>query len=129
MLIKGTFEVKATFEPPYSTADGVTLGRASFEKKFTGPLEASGAVEMLAARTPVADSAGYVAIERVAGVLEGRTGTFILQHTGVVTRGTQELTVTVIPDSGTGELTGLRGRMTIDIVEGKHYYTFDYELA
>jgi hypothetical protein len=129
MLIMGTFEVKATFEPPYSTADGVTLGRASFEKQFTGPLEAESKVEMLAARTPVAESAGYVAIERVAGTLDGKTGTFVLQHNGVMTRGKQELSVTVVPDSGTGELVGLRGRMTIDIVEGTHYYSFDYTLG
>src|SRR5687768_12329623 len=107
MLIKGTFEIKATFEPPYSTADGVTLGRASFEKRFTGALDASSTVEMLAARTPVADSAGYVAIERVAGTLDGKTGTFVLQHNGVMTRGAPALAVTVVPDSATGELLGL----------------------
>jgi Protein of unknown function (DUF3224) len=129
MIIKGSFEVRATPEPPYSEHEGVSLGRVSFAKQFHGPLTATSSVDMIAARTPIADSAGYVAIERVTGTLEGHSGSFVLQHSGVMTRGQKQLTVTVVPDSGTGELRPLRGSMAIDIVDGKHFYTFDYELG
>lgn len=84
---------------------------------------------MLTALTTVKDSAGYVAIERVSGTLQGRRGTFLLQHTGTMTGGAQELIVTVVPDSGTGQLVGLSGKMTINIVDGKHLYEFEYALA
>jgi hypothetical protein len=125
--IKGSFEVKANFEPPFDDVEGVSLGRATFEKRFSGALEATGQVFMLAARGPVQSSAGYVAIERVTGSLDGRRGSFVLQHNGIADRGQHSLTVTVVPDSGTAELVGLRGKMTIDIVDGRHLYTFDYE--
>jgi hypothetical protein len=125
MIFKGSFETKMNAEPPYDVVDGVALSRASFEKKFSGPLDAVGVVEMLGARTPVEGSAGYVAIERVTGTLDGKRGTFVLQHTGSMMRGTPSLAVTVVPDSGTGELKGLSGRMDIQIVEGKHLYTFE----
>ena len=84
---------------------------------------------MLAVRTDVEGSAGYVAMERVTGTLHGRSGAFTLQHSGTMTRGAQQLSVTVVPDSGTEELAGLAGKMTIDIVDGKHFYSFDYTLA
>jgi len=84
---------------------------------------------MLTAGTAVKGSAGYVAIERASGTLHGRSGTFVLQHTGTMTRGAPQLTITVIPDSGTGELVGLAGKMTINIADGKHSYEFDYTLA
>ncbi len=129
MIVKGSFEVTPSFDPPYETVEGVTLGRASFDKRFSGALDATGKVHMLAARTAVTGSAGYVAAERVTGSLGGRTGTFVLLHTGIMTRGAPSLTVVVAPDSGTGELTGLSGRMNIEIVEGKHFYEFDYTLA
>jgi Protein of unknown function (DUF3224) len=128
MIIKGSFEVRATPEPAYSEIEGVSLGRVSFAKQFHGSLTATSSVEMIAARTPVAESAGYVAIERVTGTLDGHRGTFVLQHTGVMTRGQKQLTVTVVPDSGTGELRHLRGSMAIDIADGKHFTTFDYQL-
>ena len=124
----GTFEVTTTPQPPYDTAEGATLGRVSISKQFRGDLEASSTVEMLSAITAVKGSAGYVAIERVAGTLHGRTGSFVLQHTGTMTRGLAELTVSVVPDSGTGELKSISGKMTIDIVDGKHLYNFDYAL-
>jgi len=123
---KGTFEVKMNREPPYDVSDGVSLGRASIEKKFTGELVATSSAQMLAAGSEVKGSAGYVAIERVTGSLDGRSGTFVLQHLGVMTRGTGELKVSVVPDTGTGELRGIAGRMNIEIIEGKHYYTFEY---
>jgi hypothetical protein len=129
MIAKGSFEVAMQAEPPYDAVDGVTLGRASFEKRFSGALEATSTVQMLAARTPMDDSAGYVAIERIQGVLDGRRGTFVVLQTGIMNRGSRSLTITVVPDSGTAELRGIAGRMTIEIVEGKHFYELDYTLA
>ena len=125
--IKGPFEVTMKAEPPYDVSDGVALSRASFDKRFSGSLEATSVVQMLSARTPVPSSAGYVAIERVVGSLDGRRGSFVLQHSGVMNRGAESLSITVVPDSATGELTGLRGRMQIRIVEGRHSYEFEYE--
>jgi hypothetical protein len=129
MHIKGTFEITMVAEPPYDVVDGVSLGRVRFDKRFAGPLEGTSVVHMLGARTPVDGSAGYVALERVTGTLQGRRGTFVLQHTGVMDRGAPSLTVTVVPDSGTGELAGLTGRMDIKIVGGQHHYQLEYELG
>lgn len=126
MNAKGTFELTMTAEPPYSVIEGVSLGRVAFEKQFAGPLEATSHVEMIGARTPVDGSAGYVAVERVTGSLEGKSGTFVLMHTGVMTRGARALVVSVVPDSATGELKGLSGTMDIQIVDGKHTYDFAY---
>ncbi len=124
----GTFDVTTSREPPYDTGEGATLGRASLEKRFYGGLEGTSTVQMLSAITSVQGSAGYVALERVTGSLHGRAGTFVLQHSGTMRRGKPELAVTVVPDSGTGELGGISGSMTIEIVEGKHLYTFAYSL-
>ncbi|MDO9018113.1 MAG: DUF3224 domain-containing protein [Deltaproteobacteria bacterium] len=129
MNANGTFEITMNAEPPYDVVEGVSLGRVSFDKRFSGPLDATSKVDMIGARTPVDGSAGYVAIERVTGTLDGRQGTFVLQHSGVMTRGERTLSVTVVPDSGTGGLKGLSGRMDIQIVEGKHHYVFEFELA
>jgi hypothetical protein len=129
MIVKGSFEVTMNAEPPYDAVDGVTLARARIDKRFTGPLDATAEVQMIGARTPIAGSAGYVAIERITGTLAGKRGTFVCQHNGVMTRGAPALTVTVVPDSGTGELKGLSGHMDIQIVEGKHFYELDFELA
>jgi hypothetical protein len=128
-LAKGTFQTTATPQPPYDTDEGATLGRMTIAKRFEGDLVGTGAVEMLSAVTAVKGSAGYVAIERVKGTLHGRRGSFVLQHTGTMNRGAPSLTVTVVPDSGTAELEGLTGSMSIDIVDGKHFYTFDYALT
>ena len=125
--IRGPFDVKLT--PQSVTHEGAAIGRMSLDKAFHGALEATSLGEMLAVRTEVADSAGYVAIERVTGTLGGRKGTFALQHSGLMNKGARDLTITVIPDSGTGELVGLSGRMTIDIQPGgKHFYEFTYSL-
>jgi hypothetical protein len=129
MIVKGTFDITVTPEPPYDVVDGVTLARARVDKRFVGPLDATSQVHMIGARTPVDGSAGYVAIERVTGTLEGRRGTFVLQHTGSMTRGALSLAVTVVPDSGTGDLKGISGRMDIQIVEGKHFYAFNVEMG
>ena len=125
---KGTFEVTMEAHPPYDVVDGVSIGRVSITKTFAGDLEGASTVEMLGARTPVQGSAGYVAIERVTGSLAGRTGSFVLMHSGIMTRGKPELSVRVVPDSGLGELVGIAGALSIDIVDGKHFYTFDYTL-
>jgi hypothetical protein len=121
----GTFEVKLL---PLATEEKA-LGRMSIDKQFHGDLEATSKGEMLAAMTNVKGSAGYVAMERVTGALHGREGSFILQHSSTMTRGTPQQSVTVVPDSGTDQLTGLTGTLTILIADGKHSYEFDYELA
>jgi hypothetical protein len=125
----GTFVVKMKPETLSEGAAQTEIGRMSIEKVFSGDLEATSQGEFLSAMGSVKGSAGYVAMERVTGTLDGRTGSFALQHRGVMTRGTPELSVAVVPDSGTGELVGLSGMMKIDIVEGTHNYEFLYELA
>lgn len=123
----GTFDVKLTPQTTDSPADAVP-SRMLIDKRFHGDLEAGSKGEMLAAMTAVKGSAGYVAIEKVTGKLNGRSGSFVLQHYGIMERGAQQLTVTVVPDSGTGELAGLSGRMTIKIDGGKHEYVLEYAL-
>ncbi len=126
--VKGEFDVKRTPEGGVDLGGGVAAGHFRFDKVFHGPLDATGVVHMLAVATAVDGSAGYVAVERIDGTLDGRRGSFLTQHNGILDRGKPSLTLTVVPDSGTGELEGLRGRMAIDIVEGKHYYTLEYTL-
>lgn len=126
--VKGEFDVKRSPEAPCDLGDGVQAGHFRFDKRFHGDLEAVSVVHMLAAMTPTEGSGAYVAIERIVGTLEGRRGAFLTQHSGVMDRGAPSLSLTVVPDSGTDGLEGLRGSMKIDIVDGKHYYTFDYEL-
>ena len=126
--VSGAFEVKLTPQETYNKAD-TTLGRMSSDKQFHGALEATSKGEMLSASTSVKGSAGYVAIERVTGTLNGKSGSFVLQHYGIMTRGAPQLTITVVPDSGTGELEGLSGKMSIKIENGKHFYDFDYTLG
>jgi len=126
MHATGSFEVKLNPLETYTKA--ATLGRMSLDKQFRGALEATSEGEMLSAATAVKGSAGYVAIEHVNGTLDGRSGTFILQHSGTMTRGAPQLSITVVPDSGTGQLTGLAGKMTINIVDKNHFYDFEYNL-
>ena len=104
------------------------MGHSRFDKRFRGPLDAASVVHMLAVMSPVAGSGAYVAIERIEGTLNGRRGSFFAQHNGVMDRGKPSLDLTVVPDTGTDGLVGLRGRIAIDIVDGKHFYTFDYDL-
>ena len=121
----GTFEVKMSPQE----AD-MSVGRMTIDKQFQGDLVGTSKGQMLMASSEsVKNSAGYVAIEKVTGTLNGRSGSFYLQHTGVMTRGVGELTITVIPDSGTDQLAGLSGKMNIIIAEGKHSYEFEYTLA
>jgi hypothetical protein len=124
----GPFDVKLNPQSSEEDADGTGLGRLSIDKQFHGDLEATSKGEMLSAGTSVKGSAGYVAIERVRGTLQGRTGTFILQHSGTMTRGAPQLAISVVPDSGTGGLEEISGTMAINIVNGKHFYEFDYVL-
>jgi len=123
----GPFEVKITPKPSEDKADA--FGRMTVAKQLHGALEGTSRGEMLTAMSAVEGSGVYVAIERVEASLEGRKGTFVLHHTGVMTRGTPHLTIAVVPDSGTGDLVGISGRMAIRIEEGgKHFYDFDYSL-
>ena len=124
----GTFEVKVTPQTSDDSSQDAMLGRMSLDKQFHGDLQGASKGQMLTAGTAVKGSAGYVAIERVSGVLHGRSGTFILQHTGTMTRGALQLSITVVPDSGTDQLAGLAGTMNIIIAEGKHSYDFAYTL-
>jgi hypothetical protein len=128
MRSRGTFDVKLAPLPAYDQSEESLLGRMSIDKIFRGDLDATSVGEMLTALTPEKGSAAYVAIERVSGTLHGRPGSFVLQHAGLMDRGAQELTISVVPDSGTGELTGLRGTMRIAIVEGVHSYELEYLL-
>ncbi|MEO5822472.1 MAG: DUF3224 domain-containing protein [Vicinamibacteraceae bacterium] len=124
---KGPFDVKLT--PQGDATDPAAVGRMSLDKAFHGDIDATSVGEMLAVRSAVAGSAGYVALERVTGTLAGRKGTFALQHWGIMDKGTPELKISVVPDSGTGELIGLTGSMTIEIQPGgKHFYAFTYAL-
>lgn len=125
---RGTFDVTLTPQPPDSRVGAETLDRFSLDKQFHGDLEATSVGQMLAAGTDVEGSAGYVAMERVIGTLHGRRGSFVLQHNGVMNRGEGQLTITVVPDSGTDELVGLVGEMMIIIEDGAHRYRFDYAL-
>jgi hypothetical protein len=124
----GTFDVTLKPQPAYNQAAEANLGRMSIDKLFYGDLEASSQGEMLSAGTSVKGSAGYVAIERVTGILNGRTGAFTLQHNATMHRGAPHLMISVVPDSGAGELAGLTGSMQIDIANGQHSYIFDYAL-
>jgi hypothetical protein len=121
---QGTFEVKLAPQTPA----GDVPGRMSIDKAFQGDLEATSKGAMLSAMGAVKGSAGYVAMELVTGTLSGRAGSFVLQHSGTMTRGVPEQSVTVVPDSGTGDLTGISGRMTIVIEGGKHSYVFEYSV-
>jgi hypothetical protein len=130
MRATGPFDVKLSPQASDEEPNGSTLARLSLDKQFHGDLEASSNGQMLSAGTRVTGSAGYVAIERVTGTLQGRTGSFVLQHFATMTRGTPDLKIIVVPDSGTGDLTGLTGTMNIIIASGgKHSYDFDYTLA
>lgn len=127
-IAKGSFTVEMTPQGAADAVDGVSTGRMSLRKRFEGDLDAVGAGEMLTALTPVKGSAGYVAIERVTGTLHGRTGSFVFQHAGTMHQGTQQLQIRVVPGSGTGALAGVEGDFELDIVQGKHFYTFAYTL-
>ena len=123
----GTFEVKLV--PQTGEGQDADLGRMSIDKQFHGDIEGTSKGEMLTGMTSVKGSAGYVAMEKVSGTLQGKHGTFILQHSATMDRGAPRLSITVVPDSGTGELLGLTGKLGIKIADGKHFYEFEYAIA
>jgi len=126
--VEGPFQVKLSPQPLHAAAEGM-FGRMALDKRFEGALQADSRGEMLAATTAVPGSAGYVALEKVDGTLDGRRGSFLLLHSGLMNRGQAELTIVVVPDSGSGELQGLSGTLAIHIdAKGAHSYTFDYSL-
>jgi len=127
-LAQGNFTVEMKPQSEPNAAEGVTLGRMSLDKRFEGDLVATGKGEMLTALTPTKGSAGYVAIERVTGTLQGHSGGFVFQHSGTMDQGAQRLSITVVPGSGTGALAGISGTFKINITEGKHFYEFEYSL-
>jgi Protein of unknown function (DUF3224) len=123
----GPFEVKLA--PQDDKSGDPLLARMTIDKQFQGDLEATSKGQMLSAGTAVKGSAGYVALEKVTGTLQGRSGSFILQHSATMTRGAPQLSIAVVPDSGTGQLAGIAGKMTINIAAGgKHSYDFEYTL-
>jgi len=127
MHATGPFDVKVT--PQDDKSDDPLLGRMMLDKQYHGDLEATGKGQMLTAGSAVKGSGAYVAIEKVSGTLQGRTGSFVLQHSGIMAQGAPQLTITVVPDSGTGGLAGITGKMTITIAAGgKHSYDFEYTL-
>lgn len=128
MQAKGDFEVMRIPQEELDIGGGASVGHSRFDKRFHGPLEATSVVHMLAVMSETPGSGAYVAIERIEGTLDGRSGSFYAQHNGTMDRGTPSLDLRVVPDTGTGELTGLQGRIAIDIVDGKHFYTFDYDI-
>jgi hypothetical protein len=125
----GTFDVSLKPLPMDVDGGSELLGRMSIDKQFRGELEGTSKGQMLTGGTIIRNSAGYVAIERVTGSVKGRKGSFILQHNGTMNRGEPSLVITVVPDSGTEQLEGLKGTMKIDINAGKHSYELEYVLA
>jgi Protein of unknown function (DUF3224) len=124
----GTFNVQMTPQATDDKTAGSTLGRLALAKQFHGDLEGDSKGEMLTAMTSVQGSAGYVAIERVTGLLNGKAGTFVLLHRGLMQAGTFDLTISVVPDSADGDLAGLAGTLAITVVDGKHSYDLEYTL-
>ena len=126
---RGPFDVAMESEPPFLEQDGLTLNRNVVRKEFSGDIAGTSEAQMLAAFTAVPGSAGYVAIEHFTGSVNGKSGSFVLQHSGVMNKDDGQLTVVIVPDSGAGELTGISGTMQIDNDEGQHSYVLDYEHA
>ena len=126
---RGPMDVSTESEPPFLERDGVTLSRTVVRKEYSGEMAGTAEVQMIAALTPHPGSAGYVAIEHFTGSVGGRAGSFVLQHSGTMTRGDARLAVTIVPDSGTGELVGISGTLGIESHEGGHTYALDYEHA
>lgn len=129
MQISGEFQAQLQSIEAYAEGvDSIKLGRMSIDKQFSGALDAISKGEMLSAMTGTQGSAAYVAIEQVVGTLEGKKGSFVLQHFGTMNKGKDSLVVEVVPDSGAGELSTLSGSMKIKIEDGKHFYDFEYQL-
>lgn len=127
-IARGSFSVEMKPQTEPNAVDGVALGRMSLSKTFEGELQGTGQGEMLTALTPVKGSAGYVAIERFTGTVHGRSGSFVFQHSGSMNQGEQQLSIAVVPGSGTGALLGIAGTFRLKIIDGKHLYEFEYTL-
>lgn len=128
MEATGSFSVSMTPQEEHEVSNGIKLGRLLVEKVFEGDLVAKSTGTMLTGMTPTQGSAGYVLIEHVTGTLHGKEGSFLLQHSGLMDNGRPSLTITIIPDSGTGELTGIHGELHLDLSSGTHAYTLKYNL-
>jgi hypothetical protein len=124
----GSFDITMTPASPPEHEGRTAIGRMLLDKQYAGGLSATGKGEMLTAVTDTPGSAAYVAIERISGTLKGRKGSFVIQHTGTMSGGAQQLTINVVADSGTGELAGISGTLALKVVERKHFYEFDYVL-
>ena len=124
---RGTFDVSMEAEPPFLEQDGIKLNRNVVRKEFSGDVLGTSEAQMVGAYTATPGSAGYVAIEHFTGSVGGKSGSFVLQHSGLMDRGEAALTVTIVPDSGTGELARISGTLQIDIDAGKHSYVLEYE--
>ena len=126
---RGSMDVNIEAEPPFLEQDGLRLNHNVVRKEFSGDLVGVSEAQMITAYTATAGSAGYVAIEHFTGSVGGRSGSFVLQHSGLMNKGDGQLAVTIVPDSGTGELAGISGTLEIENDRGRHFYTLDYELA
>ncbi len=124
---RGPMDVNMDFEPPFLEQDGLKLNRTVVHKKYSGGMSGKSEAQMIAAFTDVPGSAGYVAIEHFTGSVDGKSGSLVLQHSGVMNKGDAQLTVIIVPDSGTGELAGISGTLEIDNDEGRHSYVLEYE--
>jgi hypothetical protein len=125
----GEFDVSMAAAANAALTEGSGIGRMTLDKQYHGALTATATGEFLSYRGSVPTSAAYVAMEKVVGTLDGRHGSFALQHQGVMGGEYDGLRIIVVPDSGTGELTGLRGQLTIKIENNKHHYSFEYSLG
>ncbi len=126
--VSGPFDVIVTRQDDKS--DDPNLARFMLDKQYRGDLQGTGKGQMLTAGTAVKGSGAYVAIEKFTGTLNGHAGSFVLQHSGTMTQNSPQLTITIVPDSGTDELKGIKGKMTINIApDGKHSYDLEYTLA
>lgn len=128
MQAEGHFAIEFAPQPPEAEAGLANIGRMRLDKQYSGAIAGRSHGQMLAFRSATEGSAGYVAIEQVTGSLNGRQGSFVLQHSSLMERGTPRQSITVIPDSGTGQLTGLSGELRIEVSDGQHRYVFDYDL-
>jgi hypothetical protein len=126
MRAKGPFDVTLT---PQQTADDAAVARMLLYKEFHGDLEAIAHGEMMAAHEPLTGAGVYVAIDRVTGTLHGKSGSFLIAHRGIRNADGQDLSIVIVPGSGTGQLTGITGAVSIEIVDKKHFYSMEYALA
>ena len=124
---RGPMDVNTDFDPPFLDQDGLKLNRCVVRKEYSGGISGTAEAQMLAAFTDTPGSAAYVAIEHFTGSVDGKSGSFALQHSGVMNRGDAQLAVIIVPDSGTGELVGISGTLEIDNDEGRHSYVLEYE--